>query len=92
MVRLEYLSGEGVSSQTRSELIAQTLFKSGDIESQGTGVRRIKDFCDEAGIQVEYVHVVDGTKLIFHRNDAFGQSLVVNELPDGGINVEARLL
>ena len=40
-------------------------------------IKRIKDFCDEAGMSVEYVRTPDGTKLIFHRNDAFGQSLTV---------------
>lgn len=73
----EHLSGKSVSPKSRNQLIAQTLFMSGDIESQGTGIKRIKDFCDEAGMSVEYVRTPDGTKLIFHRNDAFGQSLTV---------------
>ena len=33
-----------------------------------TGVR---DLCDEAGVRIEYVHMADGTKFVFHRNDAF---------------------
>lgn len=83
----EHLSGKSVSSNTRNDLIAQTLFKSGDIESQGTGIKRIKDFCDEAGIRVEYVRVPDGTKLVFHRNDAFGQSLIINDPTDNRADV-----
>ena len=75
----EHLSGKSVSPKSRNQLIAQTLFKSGDIESQGTGIKRIKDFCDEVGMDVEYVRTPDGTKLIFHRNDAFGQSLTVGD-------------
>lgn len=96
----EHLSGKSVSPKSRNQLIAQTLFMSGDIESQGTGIKRIKDFCDEAGMSVEYVRTPDGTKLIFHRNDAFGQSLTVdtstndkdgvgvNVVPNVGVNVE----
>ena len=74
----EHLAGKSVSSESRNGLIALTLFKSGDIEAQGTGIKRIKDYCDEANIKVEYVHTVDGTKLVFHRNDAFGQSLLID--------------
>ena len=88
----EHLSGKSVSPKSRNQLIAQTLHMSGDIESQGTGIKRIKDFCDEAGMSVEYVRTPDGTKLIFHRNDAFGQSLTVdtstNEKGNVGVNVE----
>ena len=73
-----HLSGKDASSVSRNKLLTQTLYKSGDIESQGTGIKRIKDECDEAGIKVEYVEVPSGTKLIFHRNDAFGQSLVID--------------
>lgn len=77
-----HLSGKDASSVSRNKLLAQTLYKSGDIESQGTGIKRIKDECDEAGIEVEYVEVPSGTKLIFHRNDAFGQSLVIDNVLD----------
>ena len=73
-----HLTGENVSSDSRNELLCRTLYRSGDIESYGTGIKRIKDLCDEANIKVEYVHVINGTKLIFHRNDAFGQSLVID--------------
>ena len=86
----EHLAGKSVSSESRNGLIASTLFKSGDIEAQGTGIKRIKDYCDEANIKVEYVHTVDGTKLVFHRNDAFGQSLVIdaaqNNVSTGTLN------
>lgn len=82
----EHLSGRSASSKTRNELIAQTLFKSGDIESQGTGIKRIKDFCDDAGIAVEYIRVPEGTKLVFHRNDAFGQSLLLDKVSNDTLN------
>lgn len=59
------------SSDTRNKLIAETVFRSGDMETYGTGIGRIKDKCDEAGVGVEYVKVPSGTKLVFHRNDAY---------------------
>ena len=67
----EHLSGENHSSKSRNPLIVQTLYRSKDIESYGTGIPRIKKLCGEVGVRVEYVEVPNGTKLIFHRNDAF---------------------
>lgn len=78
----DHLSGKSSSPKTRNRLIAQTLYKSGDIESQGTGIMRIKDLCDKEGIRVEYVRTPDGTKLIFHRNEPFGRSFVMGEKAD----------
>lgn len=66
-----HLNDGDTSSDTRNELITKTMFRSGDMESYGTGIGRIKTLCNEAGIRVEYVKVASGTKLIFHRNDAF---------------------
>ncbi len=67
----EHLAGRSTSSDTRNKLIAQTLFRSGDIESSGMGMRKIRELCDEAGVRVTYEHVSFGTKLTFHRNDPF---------------------
>ncbi len=72
---VEHLTGESVSSRSRNPLIAKTLHRSGDIESYGTGIPRMKALCDEAGINIEYQRTPDGTKLIFHRNDAFAGEL-----------------
>lgn len=75
----KHLSGEDQSSRTRNPLIARTLYRSGDIEAYGTGIKRIKDLCDVAGIGVEYVRVPSGTKLVFHRNEPFGRSFTIGE-------------
>ncbi|WP_172135277.1 ATP-binding protein [Adlercreutzia sp. ZJ473] len=83
----KHLSGESKSSITRNPLISRTLYRSGDIEAYGTGIKRIKDLCDEAGIEVEYVRTVDGTNLVFHRNDPFGRSMVVDAVPDNPTSV-----
>ena len=87
-----HLSGESSSSLNRNPLISRTLYRSGDIEAYGTGIKRIKDECDEVGMKVEYVKVLNGTKLVFHRNDPFGQSLVIEDSPTNiptgvGVNV-----
>lgn len=74
----EHLSGMSSSSKSRNVLITKTLYRSGDIESYGTGIPRIKGLCSEAGIEIEYAKVPDGTKLIFHRNDVFAGELASN--------------
>ena len=67
----EHLFGNSASSRSRNALITRTLYRSGDIESYGTGIPRMKELCEEVGIRMEYVKSPDGTKLVFHRNDAF---------------------
>ena len=67
----DHLSGRSVSSLTRNPLIAETLYKSKDIEAYGTGIPRLRDELNAAEIAFEYVKMADGTKFIFHRNDAF---------------------
>lgn len=66
-----HLEGGDTSSDTRNRLIDDTVFRSGDMEAYGTGIARIKELCDGADVRVEYVRVPSGTKLVFHRNDAF---------------------
>ena len=70
----EHLDGESTSSDTRNKLIAGTLFRSGDIESSGLGMRMIRDFCDEAGVKVTYEKISFGTKLTFHRSDPYAEN------------------
>lgn len=67
----EHLSGRSKSPLTRNPLMAKTLYRSKEIEHYGTGIRRIKELCDEAGVGVEYRRTPDGTLLVFHRRDAF---------------------
>lgn len=66
-----HLEGKSTSSETRNELIAKTLFRSGDIESSGLGMRMIRELCEEAGVKVTYEQIDFGTKLTFHRNDPY---------------------
>lgn len=64
----DHLSGRNTSSETRNGLIAGTPFRSGDIESPGLKIRKIREPCDTAGVRVTYEEVPFGTKLTLHRN------------------------
>ena len=78
----EHLQGSDRSSQSRNRLIVNTLYRSGDIESYGTGIPRMKTLCDEAGVRMEYQKTPSGTNLVFHRNDAFaGEPVAIREKP-----------
>lgn len=66
-----HLAGLDRDSTTRNELIARTLSRSKEIESYGSVLSRIKEFCDASVIRVEYQRRRDGTPLVFHRNDTF---------------------
>ena len=70
----DHLSGKSRNSKSRNELIANTLFKSKDIEHFGTGMLRLQELCDEAGVKVEYLNCDNGTRVVFHRNDPFAGS------------------
>lgn len=79
----EHLTSDGGSSLSRNMLIAQALYRSGDIEAYGSGIPRVRDACKEVGVRIEYVHVPVGTKFIFHRNDAFSAEVGRNVAENG---------
>lgn len=74
-----HLGGASTSSATRNQLIASTLFRSGDIESSGLGMRKIARLCSAAGVQVGYERVPFGTRLTFLRPDPFAPKRGVGE-------------
>ena len=53
----------------RNPLLAQILYYSKDIESFGTGLRRIMELCQEADVKVEFKQLKMGFSVIFHRFD-----------------------
>lgn len=53
----------------RNPLIAGTLYYSRDVESFGTGLRRITKECDKAGVKVEFKMIKSGFVVIFYRRD-----------------------
>ena len=52
----------------RNPLITRTLYYSKDMESFATGLRRIQNFCDEAGVKVEYFGDQYGFTVRFYRH------------------------
>lgn len=66
-----YLSEMVVAPRSRNPLIATTLFRSKVVEAFGSGIRRIRDTCEEAGVRFEYMQGPDATTLRFCRNDPY---------------------
>lgn len=52
----------------RNPKIARTLYYSKDIESFGTGLKRISEVCDEAGVKYEFQKLRDGFVVCFYRS------------------------
>lgn len=88
----DHLAGVSSDSTTRNELLAMTLFRSGDIESSGMGIRKIRNLCDRAGVRVSYEEVPFGTKLTFHRPDPFAGADGSEEGRKGSGKVPARII
>ena len=53
----------------RNPKIARTLYFSKDIESFGTGLKRIADTCDAAGVRYEFKKMKSGFVVCFYRSD-----------------------
>ncbi len=51
----------------RNPLIAETMYKSRDIERWGSGIKRIHDECVVAGVRVDFNRLKTGFVVIFHR-------------------------
>ena len=54
----------------QNPLIAETMFRSRDIERWGSGIKRIHDECAEYGIKVEFVRRKTGFVVSFHRPES----------------------
>ena len=66
-----YLEGIDTRSASRNKALAQVLFRSKEIESYGTGLRRIKGLCDAAGIGVSVRQESFGVYVRFDRPDPY---------------------
>lgn len=53
----------------RNPKIARTLYYSKDIESFGTGLKRIADTCDAAGVRYEFKKMKSGFVVCFYRSE-----------------------
>ncbi|MDR1828471.1 MAG: putative DNA binding domain-containing protein [Methylobacteriaceae bacterium] len=56
-------------SVKRNPLLAQLMYYSKDIESFGTGLRRITEACKKAGVAVGFNLLKRGFAVVFHRRD-----------------------
>ncbi len=57
----------GEHSILRNPLIAETMYKSKDIERWGSGIKRIHDECVAAGVHVEFKRLKTGFVVVFYR-------------------------
>ena len=55
----------------RNPLIARTLYYSKDIESFGTGLKRIAEACEEAGVKYEFQKLRNGFVVCFYRSSYY---------------------
>ena len=65
----EFISGHG-KSYPRNPLIAEAFYLAKDIERWGSGLRRIKEECDAAGVKVAFEKVSTGFQVTFYRSEA----------------------
>ena len=68
----------------RNPIIAETLYKSKEIEKWGSGLKRIYEECQLNNVRVEFETLKSGFLVIFHRDLAITETETVPE--DGGIN------
>ena len=64
----DFLMGKERSIK-RNPLLAQLMYYSKDIENFGTGLKRIADACNEAGVRVEFELLKKGFSVVFYRPD-----------------------
>ena len=58
-------------SVKRNPLLAQLMYYVKDIESFGTGLKRITDVCDAAEVKVEFQMLKNGFVVMFYRPKNF---------------------
>lgn len=66
----KHLNGTSRGFKQRNPNIAQALFRSGLIEQYGTGIPRIKEDCEEAGVKFDYRQTEYDTIVRFERPGA----------------------
>lgn len=65
----DYTSGAETASKPRNRLIANTLYRSGDIETYGTGLQRIGHACAAAGVPFSVTQSAHGVHVCFARSE-----------------------
>lgn len=69
MLTPEDFATQNLASILRNELIAKTLYLCHDIESFGSGFKRVYSSCMEAGVKCGYEKMAYGFSFIFFRNN-----------------------
>jgi ATP-dependent DNA helicase RecG len=72
-------------SKKRNPLLAQLMYYTKDIESFGTGLRRITEACAAAGVKVEFEMLKLGFAVVFYRPD--DRVITTEKKPDVVLNV-----
>jgi ATP-dependent DNA helicase RecG len=85
----DFLTGRERSIK-RNPLLAQLMYYTKDIESFGTGLKRIADACDEAGVKVEFQLLKKGFAVVFYRPDE--QFNTTEKVSDVVINVATNVV
>ena len=80
----DFLSGHERSIK-RNPLLAQLMYYTKDIESFGTGIKRITDACKEAGVRVEFKMLKLGFMVVFYR--PYNQLNTTEKMSNDQLNV-----
>lgn len=62
-----FMAGVAAPSKPRNPLLANALYRGGVIEAYGSGIRRIKSLCEEAGVLFCYRQERGCTTIVFQR-------------------------
>ena len=86
----DFIKGEGRSVH-RNPLLARIMYYSKDIENFGTGLQRIANSCEKAGVRYEFVSDNYGFTVIFYRppmwtSDNIEANIVYNNGYNDGVN------
>ena len=68
----------------RNPLLAETLYKSKEIEKWGSGLKRIYEECRSSGVKIDFETLKSGFLVVFYRDMAITKTDVIPK--NGGIN------
>lgn len=85
----EHLDGTASEFCLRNPAIARALFRAGVIEQYGTGIPRIKEACEAAGVKFRFEQTVNSTVVVFERP---GSQVTVAENGSASEDGERRVI
>jgi len=82
----DFIEGSEFSVR-RNPSLSQIMYYVKDIESFGTGLKRITDACNDAGVKVEFKMLKLGFSVVFYRpDDQFNTTEKVSDGVESGVN------